>query len=51
MPVGRAGGVSTVSRSENFVEKRDAENPGGNADLSPRPVEIFRKKAAGCLVF
>ena len=36
-----------VSRSENFLEKYDAENSGGDTDLSPRLVGIGRKKAAG----
>jgi hypothetical protein len=31
-----------------FHEKRDAENPGGGADLSPRLVGACRKKVAGC---
>jgi hypothetical protein len=36
-----------VPRSENFLEKWDVEKPGGDADLSPRPVGICRKKGAG----
>ena len=38
-----------ASRSEIFLEKRDSENQGGGADLSPRLVGICcagRKKVA-----
>jgi hypothetical protein len=37
-----------VSRSEKFLEKRDAEKSGGDAglSLSPRLVGICRKRAA-----
>jgi hypothetical protein len=35
-----------VSRSEKFLEKRDAEKSGGDAGLSPRLVGICRKRAA-----
>ena len=41
------GGPGKFSRSENFLEKQDAENSGGDVDLSPRLVGICRKKAAG----
>ena len=34
------------SRSERFLEKRDAEKSGGDAGLSPRLVGICRKRAA-----
>ena len=29
-----------ASRSENFLENQDVENPGGDADLYPRLAEI-----------
>ena len=33
--------------SDFFLKKLDAENLGGDADISPRSVGICRKKAAG----
>jgi hypothetical protein len=35
-----------VSRSEKFLEKRDAGKSGGDAGLSPRLVGTCRKRAA-----